>query len=301
VSRPLVSVVIPFLNAAAFLEETIQSVLAQTYNDWELLLVDDGSTDASSDIAQGHARRRPGQIRYLDHDGHQNNGTPASRNLGISTARGEHIAPLDADDVWLPHHLDLQVGLLHHHREAAMVYGPAHVWHSWTKDPRDAGRDRRQQLGVPGARLYHPPLLLAHFLRDDGFTPCPSAVVARRDVVDAVGGFQDAYPFPATYEDQAFYAKVCLREPVFISEKVSLKYRRHPSSVMSVAMKTGQHARDRQSFLIWLEHYLIREGHRDHGVWAALRRELFPYRHPRLHRIKKLTHRLARKTVLGGR
>ena len=106
----LVSIVVIFLNAARFLEEAIASVLGQTYPAWELLLVDDGSSDGSTDLAMRHARAHPGRVRYLDHDGHRNLGMSASRNLGIRHATGKYIALLDADDVWLPDKLARPVG-----------------------------------------------------------------------------------------------------------------------------------------------------------------------------------------------
>ncbi len=100
--RPSVSVIIIFLNAERFFEEAIASVFAQTYDRWELLLVDDGSTDASTAIARRYARRYPDRVRYLEHPDHSNRGASSSRNLGVQHARGAYIAFLDSDDVWLP-------------------------------------------------------------------------------------------------------------------------------------------------------------------------------------------------------
>src|SRR5262245_21147944 len=99
----LVSVIISFLNAERFIQEAIESVFAQGYEHWELLLVDDGSTDESTAIARRYTAQHPERVRYLEHAGHQNRGLSASRNLGIRHAQGEYIAFLDADDVWLPH------------------------------------------------------------------------------------------------------------------------------------------------------------------------------------------------------
>src|SRR5215475_5728613 len=98
--QPLVSVVIIFLNAECFIQEAIESVFAQAYPAWELLLVDDGSSDASTTIAQRYAEQHRHQVRCLEHPGHANRGMSASRNLGIRNARGPYIAFLDADDVW---------------------------------------------------------------------------------------------------------------------------------------------------------------------------------------------------------
>src|SRR5262249_40041371 len=140
-TEPLVSVIIIFLNAEKFLQEAIESVVAQTYDHWELLLADDGSTDGSTGIARQYADHYPGKVRYLEHAGHQNRGMSASRNLGIRHAVGEYIAFLDADDVWLPHKLEEQVAILNAHPETGMVYGATQVWHSWTGDPKDIPRD----------------------------------------------------------------------------------------------------------------------------------------------------------------
>ena len=90
--RGLVSVVVIFLDAERFLEEAVGSVLAQTFDHWELLLVDDGSTDGSTAIARRYARTHPGRIRYLEHDGHRTLGMSASRNLGLFHGRGHYIA-----------------------------------------------------------------------------------------------------------------------------------------------------------------------------------------------------------------
>jgi glycosyltransferase involved in cell wall biosynthesis len=85
-NQPRVSVVISFLDAEQFLPEAIESVFAQTFKKWELLLVDDGSSDSSSQIARRYSTEHPHTVRYLEHDGHRNRRLPASRNLGIRSA-----------------------------------------------------------------------------------------------------------------------------------------------------------------------------------------------------------------------
>jgi len=120
---PAVSIVVAFYNAGKFLTETIESVLSQTYQDWELLLVDDGSTYHSTAIAQTYAEKYPAKIRYLEHPGHKNFGAPATRNLGFRNSRGTYIAMLDADDVWLSHKLADQIQLMRQYPDAGMVCG----------------------------------------------------------------------------------------------------------------------------------------------------------------------------------
>ena len=125
-----VSVVIIFRDAERFLTEAVASIFAQTFKNWELLLVDDGSVDGSTALAVACADEYPRQVRYLAHPGHANRGMSASRNLGIRHARGAYLAFLDADDVLFTPALEDQVALLDAWPAAAMVYGPIQWWHS---------------------------------------------------------------------------------------------------------------------------------------------------------------------------
>jgi len=197
-------VVVPFRQAAAFLEESVGSVLAQTYPSWELLLVDDGSSDGGTAIARAHAARDPARIRYLEHPGHLRRGISASLNLGIRHAAGRYIAPLDADDVWLPGKLQAQVQALEKHPEAAMVYQRTQYWYSWTGRAEDRLRDFLEKLGVAPDTLVQPPTLLGLILRGQSPVPCPCNVLIRREAVEQVGGFEER--FVDLFTDQAFYA-----------------------------------------------------------------------------------------------
>ncbi len=281
---PLVSVITIFLNAEAFIQEAIESVFAQTCTDWELVLVDDGSTDRSSAIALDYAHRHPAKVRYADHARHQNRGMSASRNLGIASARGELIALLDADDVWLPPKLERQAAILRAHPEAAMVYGATEYWHSWTGNPDDRLRDDVPDLGVQTNTLLRPPALLklASPL-GEAITPCPSDLMFRREVAERIGGFEES--FRGIYEDRAFLAKVYLNEPVFVAGECWDRYRVHPDSCVSV-LQAGQHRAARLFFLNWLEAYLSDQGVDDPEIWKALDRALWPARHPVLHRLR---------------
>jgi glycosyltransferase involved in cell wall biosynthesis len=129
-TKPLVSVVIPVYNAEAFLRESLDSVLAQDYDPFEVIVVDDGSTDASGQIAQSYP-----DVRYLRQE---NQGASSARNLGIADARGEMIANVDADDVIPPQKLSTQVGFLLDHPDVACVLGRQ----EWINPPPDLVRDQ---------------------------------------------------------------------------------------------------------------------------------------------------------------
>lgn len=286
--KPLVSVIIIFLNEEKFLQEAIDSVLTQTYDNWELLLVDDGSTDNSTKIALAHAQSYSAKVRYLEHEGHQNRGMSASRNLGLLHAKGKYISPLDGDDVWLPRKLEQQVAILESQPEAAMVFGPLQLWYSWTGNPEDIDRDCLYNVGVGNVHPYantlvQPPKILALFLRHEHFIP--AGVLVHRNIIERVGGGEDI--FRGSYEDTVVHVKVCLNSAVFVSSECWYKYRIHPNSWQRVVIKTGQVNSTRLFYLNWVEEYLSKQGVKDPEVWQSLRHALWPYRHPRLYRLRE--------------
>ena len=140
-SQPLVSAIIIFLNGEKFLEEAINSVIEQTYTNWELLLVDDGSTDGSTAIAMKYAETWKNKIKYLQHENHENQGMSTTRNLGIEHAKGEYIGFLDSDDVWLPNKLADQIAVFDDYPQCEMVYGRTQIWYSWTGNKEDQKND----------------------------------------------------------------------------------------------------------------------------------------------------------------
>ncbi|MGH2371196.1 MAG: glycosyltransferase, partial [Chloroflexota bacterium] len=277
-TTPLVSVVLIFLNAERFLAEAIQSVIAQTYPRWELLLVDDGSSDHSTAIAGRYAGRDPDRIRYLEHPGHRNLGMSASRALGLRHARGDYLALLDADDVWLPEKLVRQVAILEANPQAAMLFGAPLYWFGWTGRPEDRALDYVIDLKLPAARLYDPPSLLLPFLQRTAPPPCPSDVLVRRVMAVRVGGFEAHFTgVHMVYEDQAFFSKLLLRYPAFVSGETWDRYRQHPESCYAVSKATGGREIARHYYLNWFRQYLRDQGLATGPVWQTVHAELRPF------------------------
>jgi glycosyltransferase involved in cell wall biosynthesis len=292
-----VSVVVGVLNAERFLAETIESVLSQTYKDWELLLVDDGSSDASKDIAHSYASRYPDKIRCLKHEGGRRRGQGATRNLGMRHSVGEFIGILDHDDVWLPHKLERQVALLDENPVAAMVYGEFIYWNSWPGG--DSAPDEIEPYGVPPNRIYEPPELLKLTLAEHIPPPLPTDALFRKDRVCKLGGFEESFiGYMSLYEDQAFFAKVLASFPVFISDECWDRYRIHPSQLCAKAFNVGKGADAERFFLSWVSEYLDFEGMLDVETAAILRRRMWPYRHPVIAGLMRLGYRITSK-VLG--
>ncbi len=120
-SAPLVSVIIPSYNRAALLCEAVNSVLQQTYQNLEVIVIDDGSTDNTTEVMAAYGDR----VRYTRRP---NAGVNAARNLGLKQARGEFVALLDSDDLWAPYKIELQVRLLRQFTDAGFIFSNFHIF-----------------------------------------------------------------------------------------------------------------------------------------------------------------------------
>lgn len=261
---PRVSVIIIFLNEERFLGEAIKSVRAQSYADWELLLVDDGSTDGSSEIARNAADGH--QIRYVCHPGRENRGMSASRNAGIAASRGEFIAFIDADDIWLPSKLVDQIAIFDARPKADMIYGRTWIWHEWQSGSQT--RDYYYDLGVTPGTVYPPLSLLPILIRNQAQTPTPQNAIMRRSLVERVGGFEDA--FRGMFEDQVFFAKTHVVSHCHVDDRFWAKYRQHDTSHTAQSAGSLGELRARRIFLRWLSRYLKQQNVRNLPVSRAL-------------------------------
>jgi glycosyltransferase involved in cell wall biosynthesis len=293
-NSPRVSIVTPFLNAGAFLEPAIESVLAQTFDRWELLLVDDGSTDGSGAVARRFAAALPDKVKYLAHPHGENRGASASRNLGIEHAAGEYLAFLDADDVYLPHKLAEQVRILDEAPDAQVLYGATEYWYSWSS-VADGEDWIWHPHGVDIASLVEAPHALVTFLNDGGTVPCMGSVLARRGAVRAVGGWEESFRTICT--DQVFHAKLTLRFPVLFYDVCWDRYRQHADSSCHRVAAAGQTKATFETYLRWLERYLDEQRAGDATLRAALRKALRPYDHPLLVSFERKARRQGRRVA----
>jgi len=172
---PRVSVIVPVFNGAATIGEALASVLAQSYRDFELIVVDDGSTDATSQVLANYA----GSIKLITR---ANGGIAAARNSGVRAATGEFVALLDCDDVWLPAMLERTVAALDAAPRAVLAYTDLAVTDS---------DGRPLETALVGAETAHAPTLNEMLTRL--WPIMPSAVVMRRRTLDAIGGFAEEF------------------------------------------------------------------------------------------------------------
>lgn len=206
-TAPLVSVVVLTWNRRALLAETVESILAQTMRDLELLIVDNESTDDTQQWASAHPDAR---VRYLRHANHGI--ISANRNYGIEQARGRWVAFCDDDDLWLPDKLERQVAAAQADPQCGLVSTDALRF-------TEHGDYGRMKPGIDGRIDF------AKFL--EGLNPIVlTSVMVRRDVFDSVGRFNED-PRIFTIEDYEMWIRVAASYPVRVVGEPLVRYRVH--------------------------------------------------------------------------
>jgi len=178
--NPLVSVIVPCYNQGRYLAEALGSLIAQTYTEWECLVVDDGSTDNTQDVARVF-ERRDARFRYMRQ---RNKGPSAARNAGIAASRGALIQFLDADDLLLPEKIGLHAGYLTETPGVAVVYSDfAFFWDGPVRAYRESPESFRKKFGDGSSWLA---LLSGNFI-------VVQAALTRREAIVEVGGFDESF------------------------------------------------------------------------------------------------------------
>jgi len=211
--RPMVSLVMPAYNCAAYVEEAIDSVLAQTYKDLEIIVVNDAATDSTADILRRYEQQ--GLIRVVTHS--VNQGLAAARNSGIRAARGRYVTFLDSDDVWRPEKLEYHMSILQRRPEIALLSNDGMVFQD-------------------GEDVVFPPLPETPELRPVNWTQllfgsCPlsaSNAMVRRDALEEVGLFDGRL---RAAEDRDLWMRLARRFPAYEASGVVHGYRRHAGNM----------------------------------------------------------------------
>ncbi len=212
---PTVDVIIPAFNAAHYLPFALESVASQTFDDWQIVLVDDGSTDNTPEVIAPFLDRFGSKLKYIRQE---NRGLPAARNAALRSSTSEFLALLDADDVWLPNRLAASLKALAAHPAAGLAYGLIRVidpegrvvGDSWTGNPKHAE-------GHIAPHIYMRKVEL----------PCPT-ITFRRRCIDDVGFFDET--MRAT-EDRDLWLRIALRYEVAFVPEVIASYRVSPNSM----------------------------------------------------------------------
>ncbi|MGB3695679.1 MAG: glycosyltransferase [Spirulinaceae cyanobacterium] len=205
---PLISIIVPVYNGEETIGETIESVRQQNFSDWELIIIDDGSTDSTLTIVEGIPDSRIKTFSF------SNAGQAISRNRGIAKASGKYISFLDADDLWTLDKLECQLKALRENPQAAVAY-------SWMNFIDESSHFVQKGSYVKFAGDIYPNLLLMNFL-GNGSNP-----LIRKEALDKVGGFETSV-IPA--EDWDMWLRLAADYPFILVPKPQVLYRISPSS-----------------------------------------------------------------------
>lgn len=211
----LTSVIIPVYNGEATIEETITSVLNQTFTDFELIVINDGSTDKTLDVV---SRIQDLRLKVFSYP---NAGQAVSRNRGISHARGEYISFIDADDLWTRDKLETQLKALQESPQAAVAY-------SWTECIDESGKFSRRGSQISDSGDVYPKLLLIDFI-ENGSNP-----LIRAEALAEVGGF-DALMTPS--EDRDLWLRLAARYHFVAVPSAQVLYRQSANSASANVLR----------------------------------------------------------------
>lgn len=208
----LVSVIIPAYNAARWLPGTLGSVIEQTHQDMEIIVVNDGSTDRTACIVDDYARKDR-RVHLLNQPNRERS---AARNAGMRAAQGEYVAFLDADDLWLPSKLARQVACLEQRLECGACY-------TWAETIDDRGEIIESLADL--SRIYwHNPVDALTLAGGNYVSGSASSVVMRRDLVKTVGFFDEAMQ---QAEDWDYWYRMALRSRFCLVPEALVRIRRH--------------------------------------------------------------------------
>ncbi len=214
---PLISVIIPVYNGEKTILETIESVLNQTFTDFELIVINDGSQDATWEIAN---RIKDARLKVFSYP---NAGQAASRNRGFYQACGEYISFIDADDLWTPDKLEAQMKALQTNPQAAVAY-------SWTKCIDEVGEFSRRGSHISVTGDVYAKLLLVDFV-ESGSNP-----LIRRQAFIKVGGFDESLP---AAEDWDLWLRLAASYPFVAVSSPQILYRQSANSWSANVLKQG--------------------------------------------------------------
>jgi glycosyltransferase involved in cell wall biosynthesis len=210
---PVVSVIIPVYNGQRFLSETLESVISQTMTGWEIIAINDESTDNSRKVLKLYTERYPDKIRCISV---RNGGVSRARNTGVSLARGKYIAFLDQDDLWMPEKLQLQTELLSSDETLGMVF----TNEALIDETGSVTREKAITFGAAQHGAIFESLLF------DNFIPI-SSVLVKKDLFLKAGGFDPRFSLA---EDYDLLLKIVRETRVDYIDMPLLRYREHRES-----------------------------------------------------------------------
>ena len=212
---PKVSVILPNYNGEKYLKQAIQSVLNQSFRDFELIIVDDASSDASRDIIKGFDDER-----IITHFSEKNRHVVFTFNTGMKLATGEYIARIDSDDIWEPDKLEKQVAFMEQNPEYGVCFSRVHIIDEHSEIADDKYEDIYNLFNATDNMSQKQWVLYFFYV---GNCLCNSSSLIRKSALETVGAFYNMAFMPG--EDFELWGRLAVKYPIYISEEWLVKYR----------------------------------------------------------------------------
>lgn len=218
-NTPLISIIITSYNYERYITETLDSLLDQTYNNYEIVIIDDGSTDNSVEIINSYVNKHK-NIHLYQHDGGENRGLPASVRLGIEKSKGEYIAFCESDDYWTKEHLEEKVKIINSYKDVSIISNAIKMF-GYEKDIAERGwvcdhiRKLLKQGGNPIDLRYN----------DFNFIPTLSSVMIERSLLMSLDYNS---PIPA-WLDFWLYRQILINHKLYFVDREMTLWRQHNS------------------------------------------------------------------------
>lgn len=207
---PKVSVIIPTYNCASFINEAIESIINQSYQDLEVIVIDDGSNDDTDKVLKPYMNR----IKYIYQE---NKGVAIARNVGIRAAKGEYIAFLDSDDIWYPEKLKIQTEILDSHQNVGLVYSDVNIFGGKVKT--SVLKDKNK--AILSGKIFDSLLLGKFYI-------CCSSVIFRKSYIEKVGLFDESLK---TCEDLDMWLRITRECDAIFIDNPLVQYRSHSANI----------------------------------------------------------------------
>ncbi|MBI4845999.1 MAG: glycosyltransferase [Candidatus Omnitrophica bacterium] len=213
--KPLISVIIPAFNCVKYIRQTLDSALSQDYENFEIICVDDGSTDNTLNILREYSRKFPDKVNVLTQ---KNSGPAAARNLGIKKSRGEFVAFLDSDDIWLAEKLSLQSEVLLRDKNIAFVHADFAYFN-------DEEEEKKSEFCIAEKKKFSGDIFHALFKKNFILT---SSVLARKEILEKTGLMDEGFRMSEDYE---LWLRIAQGSKAGYVDKALVKYRKHSQSM----------------------------------------------------------------------
>ncbi|MBT4166181.1 glycosyltransferase [archaeon] len=218
-----ISIILPSYNYAWCIKETIDSVLNQDYENWELVIVDDGSQDNSPKILQNYQKKHPKKIKLFFHSNMENKGMTESYKLGIKNSTGKYLAFIESDDIWYPNYLSSKIKIFKENREVILVYNNVEMFGS--KKKIEEGEELMKFI-LDDFKIKNKPFYAFEFLSEINYIPTFSCFMVKAKMLNKID-FSDKHK---AWLDWWILGQLSVRGKFFFQDKKKTKWRMHEKS-----------------------------------------------------------------------